>query len=95
MDDLIIARPLVNNLLRFAKQKGANTEMASFGEFAILYESIASETMDHQIGLHVGEQYSLAALGIVGQLIQVSRTIEEGLIEKNSPSLCLGVKRKV
>ena len=36
-------------------------------------------TGDHYLGLHIGEEGSLAALGIVGQIIQTSATIEEAV----------------
>mgnify|MGYP000583496743 CR=1 FL=1 len=47
--------------------------------FAQLYEYLEHKTGDLEIGLHVGERYNMAALGVVGQLIQVSRTVGEGL----------------
>ena len=36
-------------------------------------------TRDNYLGLHIGEEGSLAALGIVGQIIQTSATIEEAV----------------
>lgn len=47
--------------------------------FALLYEYLERKTGDLEMGLHVGERYNMAALGVVGQLIQVSRTVGEGL----------------
>lgn len=47
--------------------------------FALLYDFLEQKTGNAEIGLHAGQRLSLAALGIVGQLVQVSRTIQEAL----------------
>lgn len=46
---------------------------------ALLYDFLEQKTGNAEIGLHAGQRLSLAALGIVGQLVQVSRTIQEAL----------------
>lgn len=44
-----------------------------------IWQNAVQLTGDHYLGLHLGEHYNLTALGIVGQLIQSSSTIEMAL----------------
>ena len=57
----------------------ANTETVPFEKFAVLYEFVAHKTGDNALGLHIGELYNHAAMGVVGQLIVVSRTVREAI----------------
>lgn len=61
------------------KAKESKSEMFSFQQFAAASQFIEQKIKDPELGLHLGELYSLAALGIVGQLIQFSRTIKEAI----------------
>lgn len=63
--------------------KQSKNGVVPFFQLAKAYAYIERKTGDTELGLHLGELYNMAALGIVGQLIQVSRTIREG-IEKGA-----------
>lgn len=58
---------------------GGQDEMVPLVHLAKLYEFLEQKTGDKNIGLHVGELYNVAAMGLVGQLIQNSRTVGEAL----------------
>lgn len=51
----------------------------AFLPYAKAYEYIEHKTQDKELGLHLGEQYNIAALGVVGQIISVSRNIKEAI----------------
>ncbi len=97
MDKYYIAQAIVQNLLRFAQQRGLlaeeilqefhgdireETPFIPFEKFARLLAFLVQKSKDPAFGLHLGEQYNLAALGLVGQMIQVSKNIGEA-IEKS------------
>jgi AraC-like DNA-binding protein len=48
-------------------------------QFNDLWLNASRLTNDPNVGLHLGESLQLAALGIIGQIIQTSRTVEEAL----------------
>ena len=50
-------------------------------QFEDLWINASQLSQDTLFGLHVGESMQLAALGIVGQIIQTSRTVGESLIQ--------------
>ncbi|MGY6647290.1 AraC family transcriptional regulator ligand-binding domain-containing protein [Wenyingzhuangia sp. IMCC45574] len=50
-----------------------------FATYALLVTSILEQSKANNLGLKFGEQSNIAALGIVGQIIQSSRTLEEAL----------------
>lgn len=92
--DKVIAKSLFINLVKISRERGiglANlpmdlnsilsqeTQMIPFDKYALLFEFLLEKTGDKSLGLHIGEQFNMTALGIVGQLIQASSTIEEGL----------------
>ncbi|MEO1447904.1 MAG: AraC family transcriptional regulator ligand-binding domain-containing protein, partial [Bacteroidota bacterium] len=91
MTEFVIARNMLLHLLRFAGQRGLDLEhlyvrlglaeagdMIPFASFAHVAEAVAGPEPD-VTGLYMGSQLNVAALGIVGQLIQHSRTIREAL----------------
>src|SRR5688572_8537303 len=53
-------------------------------QFNDLWLNASRLTNDPNIGLHLGESLQLAALGIIGQIIQTSRTVEEALMHAAS-----------
>jgi AraC-like DNA-binding protein len=92
--DKIISKNLFVNLIRYARQQGINlnklpvdisadssgeNEFIAFNRYALVFEYLLDKSGDDLLGLHIGEQYNMAALGLVGQIIQASRTIREGL----------------
>lgn len=89
-----IASSIVQNLLRIAAQRSIDTQTlfpvlhqmdtqspahVPFAQYASLYAYVLEQSQDPDLGLHIGEQYNLAALGLVGQLIQVSGSIRESI----------------
>ncbi len=56
-----------------------STEMISYALYAQFFEYVLDKSGDSHLGLHLGERYNLAALGIVGQLIQSSATIKDAI----------------
>ena len=68
--------------------KPSKSGVQPLAPIAQAYEYIAQKLNDPALGLHLGELYNMAALGIVGQLIQVSRTVGEG-VEKACASFNL------
>jgi AraC-like DNA-binding protein len=78
------------HLINFAQQRGvdlqdfaavevSSTGLIPFSHYARAMERLLEATDDDNLGWHLGEQYNLVALGIVGQIIQASATIGEGL----------------
>lgn len=55
------------------------SQMLPLRQMMMLYEVLQTKTKDDQIGIHVGERYNIAALGLVGQLIQTSSNVEQAL----------------
>ncbi len=96
MDAPYIAASVVQNLLRVAAQRNIDTQIifpmlqqveegshVPFAQYASLYQYVLEQSQDPALGLHIGEQYNLAALGVIGQLIQVSGSVREA-IQKSS-----------
>ncbi len=94
MDGKIIATSILTGWVQFAHQQGIatgsvlqhlglqrNDTMVPFEKFGIFAAWLMQKTGNDQIGIRLGEQASLAALGIVGQLIQSSRTIQEAITQ--------------
>ncbi|WP_234859089.1 AraC family transcriptional regulator [Aquimarina aquimarini] len=86
-----IAKPILLNWLKIANQQGVDTSeieknvkipkdapFVPFKTFALITEWIIQKT-NTNIGLQVGEQSNLAALGVVGQIIQASKNIREAI----------------
>jgi len=67
------------DLLHVANVEASTTGMVSFKHYAGAMERLLEVTGDDNLGWHLGQQYNLPALGIVGQIIQASATIGEGL----------------
>lgn len=59
--------------------KNDENEMVPYADYAIFYEYVLHKSGDKVLGLHDGERYNMAALGVVGQLVQASRTIREAI----------------
>ncbi|WP_298484186.1 AraC family transcriptional regulator [uncultured Maribacter sp.] len=55
------------------------TSAIPYEDYARFYEYTINASKDSLFGLHQGEKFNLAALGIVGQIIQVSPTIRVGI----------------
>lgn len=53
--------------------------MIPFSKFAHFAQWLMQKSESKEIGYHLGKQSNLAAMGMVGQLIQTSRTLEEAL----------------
>ncbi|KAA3628060.1 MAG: AraC family transcriptional regulator [Bacteroidetes bacterium] len=90
----MIAKSLLINLIGFAKERGVElsgvlsrlkfnfsdeVQMVLFETYAEVFDHVMKGTGDENLGLHLGQSYNFAALGIVGQIIQVSRTLEGGV----------------
>ncbi|WP_420570859.1 AraC family transcriptional regulator ligand-binding domain-containing protein [Kordia sp.] len=56
-----------------------DADFVSFEQFDLLIQLIVQKTTNENIGLYFGEQSNIAALGVVGQLIQTSKTIGNGI----------------
>ncbi len=91
MEELFISKALLVQLLRFAETRGVHTthwekkqgsvevEVIPLLEAEKLYAHIEHKTGDREFGLHLGATGNMAALKIVGQLIQFSDTVETAL----------------
>ncbi|MEM9834184.1 MAG: AraC family transcriptional regulator ligand-binding domain-containing protein [Bacteroidota bacterium] len=94
MKEKVISAGVVLNLIHYAMQRGIDvsqfdisalvcqenaTSQIPFKKYAGLFEYILSKTKDDKLGLHIGKQYNLAALGVVGQLIQSAADIREAV----------------
>ena len=93
MDDLYVSKQLAEGLLQTASGAGLGggfettlLEMTQtdhttipYVHYAKLYEHCIQMSADHLFGLHEGEKYGLTALGIVGQIIQVSSNVQEAV----------------
>ncbi|MDW3648935.1 MAG: AraC family transcriptional regulator ligand-binding domain-containing protein [Bacteroidia bacterium] len=92
MKQKLISKSLFNSWLQFAAQQGHDTssilqhlqipeteQMIPFSKFANFAQWLMQKSGNSQIGYSLGRQSSLAAMGMVGQLIQSSRNIREGL----------------
>ena len=93
MPVLKISNVLVNGFLQFAQSRGIHipSEMSEallqpdqigmipYGNYAKIYEFVLQQSGDQYLGLHEGESYNMAALGIVGQMVQVSPDIKTAL----------------
>lgn len=64
--------------LRHSLSDEANT-LIPYEHYARFYDYCIQTSNDPLFGLHQGEKYNMAALGVVGQIIQVSATIQEGV----------------
>jgi len=76
------------DLQAFAKVATSETGMVSFGHFAAAFGVLLEATGDQRLGWHLGGQYNPVALGIVGQIIQASATVGEGLQKCFQELLC-------
>lgn len=54
-------------------------EMIPYHLYNEIYDAVLIHTEDEFLGFHEGEQYNMAALGIVGQLVQVSPNVGEAI----------------
>ncbi|WP_298417284.1 AraC family transcriptional regulator [uncultured Kordia sp.] len=94
MNEKVIAKTIFISYLSYATQLKIDTTMlfqnevdtkdndfVSFEQFASLLHLIVEKTENQNVGLYFGEQSNIAALGIVGQLIQTSKTIGNGLAQ--------------
>ena len=81
---LYTERNLIDKELNFGKTIKdllviKETSTIPYEDYARFYEYSINASKDSLFGLHQGEKFNLAALGIVGQLIQVSPTIRVGI----------------
>lgn len=87
----VVAKSLVINALHFAQQQSisvipahflalakADAEWLPFAEYAAVLEWLEME-VGGNVGLQLSQQANLMALGIVGQLVQYSRHLQEAL----------------
>lgn len=94
MNEKVISAGVVLHLIQYAKQRKIDLEQfditsvlnredvnhrVAFTQYAKLAEYVLQKTKDDRLGIHVGKQYNLSALGIVGQLIQAAQDIKEAL----------------
>ena len=92
MKQKLISKSLFNGWLQFASQQGLDSasilqhlqipeaeSMIPFSKFAHFAQWLIQKSGNPEPGYFLGKQSSLAAMGLVGQLIQTSRTIGEGL----------------
>lgn len=61
-----------------ALQKNTKTVIGP-GQLNSLWKNACHLTNDHLFGLHFGESMQLAALGVIGQIVQTSNTVGEAL----------------
>lgn len=94
MDEKVIAKTVFLSYVNFAEQLNVdttifiekakiqlNSDVIPFEQFAGFLRYIIQKSKNEHIGLYFGIQSNMAALGIVGQLIQTSKTIEEGITQ--------------
>lgn len=92
MEKKVIAKSILVSWLQIAQKQGIDASIMiehlniaeddafiSFEQFALFLEWLIKKTGDNQLGIKLGEQANIAALGVVGQLIQASKTTKEGL----------------
>lgn len=92
MNEKLIAKTIFISYLSYATQLKIDTtrfvenevntnddDFVSFEQFAFLMRLLVQKTENQNLGLYFGEQSNIAALGIVGQLIQTSKTIGDGI----------------
>lgn len=92
MKQKLISKSLFNAWLQFANQQGFDSfsilqhlqlpeegNMIPFSTFARFAQWVMQKSENAEPGYSLGKQSSLAAMGMVGQLIQTSRNIREGL----------------
>ncbi|WP_298508976.1 AraC family transcriptional regulator [uncultured Kordia sp.] len=92
MDKKVIAKTIYISYLSYASQLKIDTtkfvqnevntnedDFVSFEQFAFVVRLLVQKTGNQNLGLYFGEQSNIAALGIVGQLIQTSKTIGNGI----------------
>lgn len=92
MKQKLISKSLFNGWLQFASQQALDSSsilqhlqipeadsMIPFSTFAHFARWLMQKSGSPEPGYSLGKQSSLAAMGMVGQLIQTSRTIREGL----------------
>ena len=68
-------------LFQALNDKASN--LIPFQYYAKLYTYVLEKTQNPILGLHEGEQYNLAALGIVGQMIQVCENVGEAIVKSS------------
>ncbi len=96
MKEKVITTGIVLNLVHYAHQRQIPlgpfdlgvllrekdiNNMIPFSQYAHLLEYVLEKTGDEKLGIHMGRQYNLTALGIVGQLIQTAETLNEALLK--------------
>ena len=94
MKEKVISAGVVFNLIQYAHQRKIDLDhfdilsqvkskdasaMVPFAHYSNLLTYVLEKTADDRLGIHIGKQYNLAALGIVGQLIQAAETIHDAL----------------
>jgi len=92
MEKKKIAKSILLSWIQLANKQGINlssmdqylefsdeNDMIPFEQFDIFVKSVLEKTGNTQFGMRLGEQSNLAALGIVGQLIQSSPTIKQSI----------------
>ncbi|MEL6251004.1 MAG: AraC family transcriptional regulator ligand-binding domain-containing protein [Bacteroidota bacterium] len=92
MKQKLISTSLFNGWVQFAAQQGLESSsilshlqlpeadaMIPFSKFAHFAQWLMQKTESKEIGYQLGRQSNLAAMGMVGQLIQTSRTLGEAL----------------
>ena len=62
-----------------SSMQDANVEVIPYETYARLYEYLIESSEDDLFGIHEGEKYNMSALGIVGQIVQVSTTLRDGV----------------
>jgi AraC-like DNA-binding protein len=70
--------------INFQSLKNGNDIAITSKQLHDLWTNAVQLTNDHAFGLHFGESLQLAALGVVGQIIQSSKTVGEGLTHATS-----------
>lgn len=91
MNKKVIAKTVFISYLSYAAKLNIDTtvlvqneadkdnDFVSFEQFALLIRLLVQKVENQNLGLYFGEQSNMAALGIVGQLIQTSSTIGNGI----------------
>jgi AraC-like DNA-binding protein len=92
MKEKIIDKSILLSWIQLSKRLGINSDKivsrlhletnetyVPFDDFALLVEWLVKQTKNSNLGLLLGKQSNIAALGVVGQVIKSSNTIGEGL----------------
>jgi AraC-like DNA-binding protein len=68
----------------YKSMRNKNSKPVSADQINSLWKNAAHLTADHLFGLHFGESMQLAALGVIGQIVQTSATVGEALTNAGS-----------